>query len=110
MYRNDRIGQTHGGNIIYLRQDISALVTMNILDGSVEALMLKIKQMDMILFCIYRLGENKGGFSRIMDKIEEIEMAQNAGNYNNILGFGDYNFPNVKWEIGALPSRIDYHK
>jgi hypothetical protein len=34
-------------------------------------------------------------------------MAQNAGSYNNVLGFGDYNFPNVKWEIGALPPRIE---
>ena len=67
---------------------------------------MKIKELDLLIFVIYRPGENKeAGFSQIMKKIDEhIDMAQSNGKYKNICGLGDYNFLDVVWVPGMLPA------
>ena len=106
LYRKDRSGQAHGGVCIYLRQDISAATIISESVGSTESLLIKIKELKLLLFVVYRPGTSTvQSFTCTMNKIsQEINLAQANGQYPNICGLGDYNFPEVCWENGMLPS------
>ena len=62
--------------------------------------------MKTILFAVYRPGESGvEGFTEVMDRIsEDIRVTQANGQYPSIMGLGDFNFPDVSWVPGMLPS------
>ena len=55
---------------------------------------------------VYRAPKSKpDDFINVMNDINnEIDMIQASGNYPQILGVGDYNMPELKWECGCLPT------
>ena len=61
-----------------------------------------------MIYVVYRPGMIEGpGFEMIMKKIsQEIDMGQANGQYQNLIGLGDFNFPNAKWTTGMLPSNL----
>ena len=105
IYRQDRVGQTRGGVCIYLREDISAQISFSASNQSVETLMIKIKELKSLFFVNYRPGGVKGsGFETNLEDLSNvIELCQSNGQYPNINGFGDYNFPEQRLTTGVLP-------
>ena len=108
LYRQDRVGISHGGVCMFIREDISAQVILSTSKQSVESLMVKSKGLKSIYFVVYRPGKVEGsGFTETMAEIgEEIDLCQANGQYPMINGYGDYNFPDQKWESSATPSSL----
>ena len=93
---------------IYLHEDISAQMVYSASSQSVEALMIKVKELHSLFFVVYRPGGVKGtGFQYNLEELSStIDMCQSNGQYPNINGFGDYNFPDQRWSTGVLPSPL----
>ena len=65
--------------------------------------------MKMLMFVTYRPGKVRGGgFKRLMESLSmNIDMAQESANYPVVMGFGDYNFPDLSWTTGMLPATLE---
>jgi hypothetical protein len=112
IHRSDREDRTRGGVAIYVRDDLVALPIFKYSNGIVEALALKIRELESIIFCVYRPPKTtRSEFKPMIRGLEEaIEMAQaHSVKYNNLLGFGDFNLPEIRWSdtqpVGADGSK-----
>ena len=106
IYRTDREGPVaHGGVCIYLREDITATIAHSTSKGLVQTLGLKIKPLKLFLYTVYRPGESTSqDFNSSTNELTTaIEITQANGQYPNLLGLGDFNFPNMNWTPGMLP-------
>ena len=106
LLRTDRSSRGRGGTCIYVKQGLSAVASLSYSNDSVEALVLKIKELKTIVFSIYRPpGSNEEDFSEVLCMIEEEIMLAQAHNarYPKILGLGDFNFPLLDW---TRPTRL----
>jgi hypothetical protein len=100
IHRADRVGKSHGGAALYVRDDISAVPIMTYSNGGVEAIVLKIREMEAIVFVVYRPpASTLRDLEALLEALEETIMFAQAhsSKFSNILGFGDYNFPQIKW-------------
>ena len=105
IFRSDRKGRNHGGVAVYLRDDISAIPSLKISIGSVEALSVKCRDLKAILHVIYRPPDSEiEGFLEVTKLMsDDLNMCQAHGRYPNAIGFGDFNFPNLQWGAGRIP-------
>jgi hypothetical protein len=100
LHRADRVGKTHGGAAIYVREDLAAIPILTYSNCGVEAIALKVRELEAIVFAVYRPPSSTlRDLEPLLDVLEEsILMAQaHSSKFGNILGFGDYNFPQIKW-------------
>jgi hypothetical protein len=74
-------------------------------NGVVEVLALKVCDLDSLVIGIYRPPETSveewTEASRLID--EAVLLSQAHWKYVNLLYFGDFNFPTIKWPEGTCP-------
>jgi hypothetical protein len=105
LYRADRVGKTHGGAAIYVREDLAAIPILTYSNNGVEAIAMKVRELEAIVFAVYRPpASTLSDLEPLLEALEEsILMAQaHSTKFGNILGFGDYNFPKIKWGSSQL--------
>ena len=103
-FRADRDGRSHGGAIIYVRNDLS-LETKKVLsfsNGQVELVAIHLSSMDLLVINCYRppqctLQNFKAAIDSIAEIIEGLPLPM-----PDIILCGDYNFPGVKWPEGMV--------
>ena len=54
LFRSDRQGRLRGGTCIYVREDLAVVTALQFSNGVVDALVLKLRDVQTILFSIYR--------------------------------------------------------
>ena len=54
LYRSDRVGRTHGGTCVFVRDDLAAQLLLSHSNSVCESLVVKVKTLDLILVSIYR--------------------------------------------------------
>jgi hypothetical protein len=107
VYRADRVERSRGGTCVYVRDDLAAVPVLQFSNGVVEAVVLKIRDLESIVFSIYRPPDTKEiELSQALRNVEEsIELSQaNSGKFSNVIGLGDYNLPMIQWPEGSYPS------
>jgi hypothetical protein len=100
LFRADRVDRTRGGACIYVREDLVAVPILTFSNGTVEALALKIRGLESIVFAVYRPPKSTlADLDPMLTALEEaIDLAQaHSQKHANLLGFGDYNLPDIKW-------------
>jgi hypothetical protein len=100
LFRADREDRGRGGVCIYVREDLVAVPILKYSNGYVEALALKIRDLEWIIFCVYHPPKSKtSDFEPMLRGLDEaIEHAQaHSLKYSNILGLGHFNLPETKW-------------
>ena len=112
LYRSDRVGRdkASGGVCIYLKEAIAAVPILTHSNGTVESLVLKVRELELLLCTIYRPPDCLKAakthlFNDSLDLVSEaISFAQaNSGKFSNILGLGDFNLPKIDWPEGLTP-------
>jgi hypothetical protein len=101
LYRADRTSRARGGVCIYIREGTSAVPILEYSNGVVKVLALKVRDLEAVVFVLYRPPDSSAEeLSDALTKLDEaIGLAQaNSHKFSNILGFGDYNLPGVRWE------------
>ena len=103
--RSDRSGNIRGGVCIYIRCNILAQVCLQTSVGLTEALVVKVKALKLIISVVYKsqLVKSQHFIDTMSEVTLSISAAQTNVSYPNILGFGDYNFPNLSWDRGLTP-------
>ena len=104
LYRSDRVGRSHGGVCIYVRNDLAASVILKDSNSYCDSLTLRIHQLNLILVNIYRppackkelFNQTIESVRNIIKNIEEYDQAAPS-----ILIFGDFNFPDISWKHGS---------
>ena len=101
LYRSDRLNRSHGGVCTYIRNDLAAEVILQDSNSYCDTLALKVLQLDLILINVYRPpGCPNELFLQTIETLKQ--MLKNIEEHNhsspNILIFGDFNFPEIKWE------------
>ena len=99
-FRADRRDRSHGGALIYLRQDlVASCEILNRYSNSVcELICVHVKQINTIIATIYRPPNSN------LQKFEGVitSLINSINQYNNtdteIFILGDFNFPTVNWE------------
>ena len=109
LFRADRDSRARGGTCIYLKEELAAVSCLQYSNTRVEGLVLKIRELELILFSVYRPPDCRTRDNYFQDTLarvdEEIGFAQaNSNKFSNILGFGDYNFPDITWPEGVTPN------
>ena len=103
-FRTDREGRSHGGVILYVRNDLS-LMTKQILslsNGQVELVAVHVASRDLLLINCYRppncsLQNFKGAMDCMVQIIEDLPQPM-----PDIVLCGDFNLPNIRWPEGTV--------
>ena len=97
VYRADRNVRGSGGTCTYLRDHLSTATELCYSNTYTEALTLKVKELDLIIFSIYRPPDTQPDhFLEVIGKVNEsVNFAQAHGKYPRVLGFGDLNLPEI---------------
>ena len=108
LYRTDRGGgRTHGGCAVYLRNDLTSELVLQHSNSVCESIGIRIKTLETLLLCTYRPpGTKFEEFEEALDQVQETineTMKQNS-QIRNLLYFGDFNFPDLKWPGGNVYS------
>ncbi|XP_068215775.1 uncharacterized protein [Palaemon carinicauda] len=99
----DRKGRTHGGTIIYLRDDIApnSIPLLSYSDGQIELQAIQIQQHNMVIINCYRPpGSCSRNFSGAMEALSRLLDSLPVPTPDVILT-GDFNFPFLKWPEGT---------
>ena len=100
LLRSDCAAIMHGSICVYVKSNIAAVSMLAYSNGVVEALVTKIKSLNLILFIVYRHpGASPEEFLDAMDCVStDIDIIKaNNNKYGNILGLGDFNLPGMDW-------------
>ena len=100
IYRADIDTLPHGGVCIYLKSSIEAVSTIAYSTGEVEGLVIKVRSLNLILFNICRPPKAKvEDFKCVLTKVREemLFIQANSNKFGDIVGFGDFNFPDIPW-------------
>ncbi|KAG0720571.1 hypothetical protein GWK47_048219 [Chionoecetes opilio] len=103
-FRTDRKYRTHGGTIIFLRDDIAlnAKTLLSYSDGQVELQAIYIQARNMVLINCYRPPSCcPKNFSSAMEALRHLQDSLSIPTPDIILT-GDFNFPFLKWPEGIL--------
>ena len=94
LFKSDREGKGHGGVCIYLLLFQCLVLYVN----NVEAFVIKIRDLDTVMFMIYCLLEaSVYSFKEVLDKVKEsVDFAQcHSSWYSTVCSCGDLNLPNI---------------
>ena len=83
-----------------MRDDLSTAIAFTYSNDTTEALVLKIRDLKLLLFSVYRPPDTEPDvFTDVMNKVNEaLSLAQAHGDrYPKIIGFGDLNLPEISW-------------
>lgn len=103
-YRTDRHNRSHGGAMLYVRNNI-ALTTTQLLsysNGQVEIIAVHLKQLNMVIINCYRppqcgLQEFRSAVENINKVIDNLPPPM-----PEIILCGDFNFPLISWPSGSV--------
>ena len=109
LFRSDRDTRHNGGTCIYLKEELAAVSCLQYSNTVVEGLVLKVRELELIIFSIYRPPDcNKrenvfqDTLAKVRDSVEGIQSASDR--FSNILGFGDFNFRDISWPKATMPN------
>ena len=105
IFRSDRVERTQGGVAIYVRDDIAAnsSVISAGSNGVVEHIVLHLKQLNLIVACIYRPPQSPvTDIQPALREVKEAYMSHEIG--NSLVLCGDFNLPKVDWKSQAMES------
>ena len=104
LFRTDRKNRSHGGVVLYIRDDIapSVEILLSHSDGMNELLIVKIKKRQQIVAVLYRPPKSeKRRFADTLEKVKE-KLREVSAEPINILLLGDFNLPIIKWPSGKI--------
>lgn len=104
LYRSDRVGRSHGGVCIYVRNDLAAEEIMKDSNSYCDSLVLKVHQLNLLLINVYRPPACKSElFVQTVEALANV--VRNTEMYDqsspNLMIFGDFNFPEIIWKHGS---------
>ena len=87
-----------------MRKELHCKQILSFSNGVVEALILKIKSLDMLLVAMYRPpNTDNDSWIEALEKVNsEIGLAQANGSYSTIIVTGDFNMGKVNWNKGNI--------
>ena len=106
LHRADRTGRVRGGVGIYVRDDLTVLSVKAFSNSAVEFLVLKVRELEMVLVGIYRPPDTKAEeWEDALSSLEEsVDIAQaHSTKYSTVVVAGDLNFPTIKWSQQSRP-------
>ena len=72
LLRSDRSTKGRGGTCVYTKSGISAISSLSYSNNSVEAIVIKLKELKTVVFSIYRPpGSNFEDFAEVLDMVEQ---------------------------------------
>lgn len=103
-FRTDREIRSHGGAIIYVRNEIS-VDTKSLLsysNGQVELIIIHLRKMNLIIVNCYRPPQcTLHNFTAAMEKVAKI-MEDQPAPLPEVILCGDFNFPSIHWPEGTV--------
>ena len=96
LFRSDRVGRTHGGVCIYVRNDLSAEVLLRESNSFCDTLVLEIRQLNLLLVNMYR--PPKCHEDMFLQSLEQIKKHLNNIENKDLLIHGDFNFPFLSYD------------
>ena len=97
LFRSDRKDRSHGGVLLYVRQDIPAVQTLSFSNSVCEALAVKVKVLDLMIAILYR--PPACGLRDFDEMIQEVKNVFEEEDTPNKLLAGDLNFPWLDWKL-----------
>ena len=97
LFRSDRKDRSHGGVLLYVRQDIPAVQTLSFSNSVCEALAVKVKVLDLMIAILYR--PPACGLRDFDEMIQEVKNVFEEDDTPNKLLAGDLNFPWLDWKL-----------
>ena len=84
---------------LYLKSDLCGKLALQYSNGTVEALIVKVKKLDTIFITIYRPPNTQTeDWNDAVELIEnEIDLIQANGSFGSVIMSGDFNFPSLEW-------------
>jgi hypothetical protein len=88
MYRADRVGKSHGGAALYIREDFAAVPILTYSENGVEAIVLKVRELEAIVFVVYRPPSTTSrAFDPLLVALEETILLAQAHSNNLIISW-----------------------
>jgi hypothetical protein len=103
VFRADRRDRIRGGVAIYLREDLAAVQVLNFSNSTVEAAVVKVRDLECLVVGVYRPPNTSYlEWEEALAAIsQEIEFAQaHSHKFSTVHVFGDLNFPGIQWPVG----------
>ena len=103
-FRTDREGRSHGGVILYVRNDLStgAKHLLSLSNGQVEIVAVLLTSRDLLLINCYRPPQcSTQNFKATVEAMGQM-IGTLAQPMPDIVLCGDFNFPNIKWPAGTI--------
>ena len=103
--RSDRTSRHRGGTCLYIKEGLGAVPVLQYSNGVVDALVVKVAEIESIISVIYRPPDTKEvELAPALNEIERCILDTQTANpkFTNVLCFGDLNLPQIKWPEGLL--------
>jgi exonuclease III len=104
LFRSDRVGRSHGGVCIYVRNNMATSVILKDSNAFCDTLVLRIHKLDLLLINIYRPPKCPSNlFLQSLEAIKQIinNFEEHDKRAHDILLTSDCNFPDIKWVNGC---------
>ena len=104
LFRSDRVGRSHGGVCIYVRNNLATSVILKDSNAFCDTLVLRIHKLDLLLINIYRPPKCPSNlFLQSLEAIKQIinNFEEHDKRAHDILLTSDCNFPDIKWVNGC---------
>ena len=99
LYRTDRKNRSGGGVALYIKDTLICTELLSYTDDVCEVLIIKIKNIDLIIVLIYKPPDTtKDQFDNMIQKIRTTLDEQGTPS-PNIIMLGDLNLPNMNWKL-----------
>ena len=105
--------RSHGGVMVYIRTDLSSQLVASHSKSYCEVVAVKVKTLNTLLLCVYRPPDCP--YDKFQDAIQFCQEAINKTikedtKVQNVLQFGDFNFPFISWSSKCIYSCKREHK
>ena len=103
LYRVDRIGKSHGGVALYIRENLESEQLMAFSNGICEFQIVKLRVMGKIIYFINFYRPPSSSIDKFTEAVNEIFKCDEVVNTTDrILVTGDFNLPNCKFDNNGI--------